>query len=178
MFKRFAPTLLLPIFLSGCGRTPATETPEATEQTFTFDSVAYTSGGKAQTSKFKPKSAVIGGKIVELPGSVVQIRADAVKNEIVIQGSYGPGELTLTAIKVPIYAEKHLDDHVLDPRIYPASPAVKVRDITLVPQSKDGKWSAAIPADTLKTNKGYGLIPVVNGSDDNTASVDLSIAGN
>ncbi|HEV3383323.1 MAG TPA: hypothetical protein VG097_00840 [Gemmata sp.] len=120
MFRPLSLVLLVLLVAAcfwGWGWSPDLEA-KADDQKFTFDSVKYTEDGKTQTSKFKD------GR--------VQISAATVKNEIIIQGSYGPDDPTVTTLVVGI-------------------------DLNITPIFKDGKWTATIDADKLETNVQYRI---------------------
>ena len=136
MFKPLPLVMFVTVFFWGCSLPPAPEA-KADDQKFTFDSVKYTKDGETQTSKFKD------GK--------VQIRADAVKNEITIQGSYGPGDSTVTTVGVEGV-------------------------FTITPIFKDGKWTATIDANKLETNVLYRI--KAKSKESEIATADLLISAN
>jgi hypothetical protein len=133
MFKPLPLLLLGAVFFWGCGRSPAPEA-KADDQKFTFESVKYTEDGKTKTSKFED--------------GTLAIRADAVKNEITIQGSYGPGESTVTTLVVG--------------------------DFSVTPTFKDGKWTATIDANKMKINTVYPLKAKSKESEIATAEIHIA----
>jgi hypothetical protein len=137
---RLIPFSVLLLTLWGCGRSPTSEARED-EQKFTFDSVKYTTGGKVETAKFKD--------------GLTQIRADSVTNEVIIQGSYGPGSPVVTAIEVNT-----------DPAVF------------ITPEFKEGKWFATIEKGRLRANTLFTLKPVAKDGHKVPESAKLAISLN
>lgn len=105
-----------------------------------------------QTFTFASVKYTAGGKTKtqKFEKGRVTIDPDAVTNAITLQGSYGPGDSNVTAIEVGT-------------------------DISITPIFKDGKWSATIDADKLKTNIVYRLKPVVKEGSNSPESAKLGI---
>jgi hypothetical protein len=76
-----------------------------------------------------------------------------VKNEIIIQGSYGPDDPTVTTLVVGI-------------------------DLNITPIFKDGKWTATIDADKLETNVQYRIKAKAKAKEREIAKADLLISVN
>lgn len=140
MYKRIPLALLLALLSWGCGRPSEVPIVKTDDQTFSFGSVVYTANGKQHSTKFKNGSA--------------QISIGSVKNDIIIQGSYGPGDSAVTVIEIGV------------------DPVISVN-----PKFKDGKWSATIDANTLQTNIFYDLKAKVKDGG-SIASAELGISAN
>jgi hypothetical protein len=138
MSNRFIPLLafLLAILCPGAGASAA----QAPTSAFAITSVTYTdANGRMQTVKF------VKGK--------GKIPAIAVKNPIVLNGTYAPNDALVTGTPT-VYQKPDTVTFSSDPKL------------------SAGSWTATIPAKTLTPDARWTIGYNVNGADVNTAIVN------